>query len=85
MDPSLCHKNRETQSSVSTLTVPQSGDSEEGEGWEEEKIGVAGDGLHWLPTAEVHGRDDGQEKMRKEDDGCADDKKTICMILTIKL
>ena len=85
MDPSLCHKNRETQSSVSKVTVPQSGESEEGEGWEEEKRGVAGDGLHWLPTAEVHGRDDGQEKMRKEDDGCADDKKTICMILITKL
>ena len=85
MDPSLCHKNRETQSSVSKVTVPQSGESEEGEGWEEEKRGVAGDGLHWLPTAEVHGRDDGQEKMRKEDDGCADDKKTIRMILITKL
>ena len=46
---------------------------------------MAGDGLHRLPTAEVHGRDDGQEKMRKEDDGCADDKKTICMILITKL
>ena len=46
MDPSLCHKNRETQSSVSKVTVPQSGESEEGEGWEEEKRGVAGDGLH---------------------------------------